>query len=471
MQKYIVSNRTDANCARFYGIMCAFYLANRLGVDFKFGWEQQVFGGFDSKTPMNDNIYKKFENQRIIGAKVDSSESIFDNVFLKNHFIDIKAQDEDEVWNHLKYPIPIKNFADFKIFFETTDFTYYDISHSGFFWFDEQEYKACFRNFFNIIKFAPNINMLIQKAKAISTKFQQGFVAVHIRTGDCIYGYSQWSQVISVMNQGMAIHYAMELIEELAKKQNIIVFSDDPDSVNLMLDRLQLNNVFSADKFRDFDKYSVSELLLFDLALMSSANQIYGTISNVSWVASLISTGEYNINVYNLITSKEQYQNIKEKVQKFEFNPYQQSFSYAHLFLFAEKLKRDIQEQRFFLEKAMECNQQNFRYKMYFSYYLAKYAKTQELEQYLNSIDFALFVQLLSLNFDKIDQGQILFLPYFYLADKKYPHIHQIFVTLQEIDKRKGCIWTQKIQKKAVRYFFRKMCCRITFLKKYIIHL
>lgn len=465
MKKYIVSYRCDANGARLNNLIAAIFLAKKLDCHFLFEWESVARGGFTVEQLEQDKIHKKFKNQRMIGSQVDSKEDIFDQKFLDKHYIDIKTRDEKQVWNFDKYPICFENFDDFKDFFNKSDFLYYDVNilNNVNFLLNNQEYKSYFKQFFKLIKFSPNINILIKKARDVSSRLENNFVAIHLRAGDIIYGDSQWTHILSVMQQAGCVHFIMELIEDIAKRNNVIIFSDDPDTVNLMIKKLNLNNVFSADQFRDFKKLSISELFMFDIALMSSAIEVYGTISNVGWLGSLIASGKYNIYIYDIINSKQQYENIKIKVSNFEFNDYQQSFSYLRLFLLAEKLNVDkAQQKKYFLQKALSYNPHNFRCQIYYAYYLAKYDKTKALENYLTSVDLEVFIHFFTLNFQHTLEGKQIFQSFFYLANKKFPCIYKIFLALSKLDNK-------YFQKKSFHIFLRKMLCRITFFKKYII--
>ena len=270
----------------------------------------------------------------------------------------------------------------------------------------------------------------------------------------------------------------MHFIEKISPKYPIIVFADDVDTSNLMIKKLGLKNVFSADEFRDFDALSVGELLMFDLALMSKANEIYGSgYSSVSNLASLINCVAQNLKgIYDLANSKKDYLDIKEKIEKYEFNPYHQSFSYLHLFLLAEKLRLDTKEQRLYLQKAMNLCPKNLKYKIYYASYLARYNKTSDLEDFLASLkDFEGFLNLLALSFNQsYDKNPAfkatnkrLFVPYFFLANKKYPHIQRAYEKLKEVDYKNGGFLNLSFKRRFFRHFLKKICSLFTPLKKF----
>lgn len=467
MQKYIVSNRTDANCARFYNMTLAFYVARRFGVKFLFDWGKVDVG------VENDDVYKEYQGQRMIGCKVDAKECYFDKIFLEEHYIDLKAQDEDKVWNfHKPYPAPFKNLNDFKDFFQKSDYVYYDLSDANT--IDQYafiEFHPQCVWFFEWFKFSPKINTLIEKAKETALSFENRFVAFHLRCGE-LYPYSISNQYPHLNTYFSNIHFTIHFIEQISSKYNVIVFSDDVDTVNLMIEKLRgggINNVFSVDTLRKFDDYSVGELLMFDLALMSMAIEVYGSgNSSVSNLASLINSAATNLrSIYHLANSKEHYYSIKDKVKKYEFNPYHQSFSYLHLFLLAEKFKLDIKEQKKYLQKAIDLYPQNYKYKLYLAFYLARYEKTRNLENFLASIDFEYFVNLLALSLEKTQGSRRFYFPYFCLASDKYPHIKSAFIRLENVDKKNNGLYKRKIRK----IWFKKYCCAILpFLKRTIIH-
>lgn len=445
----------------------AFYVSKRFGVEFLFDWGQ-VDVGIE-----NDDVYKEWQGQRMLGCKVDTKECYFDEVFLKEHYIDLKAQDENKVWNfHKPYPAPFKNLNDFKDFFYKSDYVYYDLSDANTInsWaFTEFQPHTVW--FFEWFKFSPNINKLIDKAKEIALSFKNGFVAFHLRCGE-LYPYSISNQYPHLNTYFSNIHFILHFIEMVSLKYSVIVFSDDVDTVNLMIDKLGLKNVISADTLRKFDNYSVGELLMFDLALMSMAVEIYGSgNSSVSNLASLINSASLNLrSIYYLANSKEHYYSIKDKVKKYKFNPYHQSFSYLHLFLLAEKFKLDIKEQKQYLQKAMELYPQNYKYKLYFAFYLARYERTKNLEIFLASINFEFFVDLLALSLEKTRDIRRFYLPYFFLASHKYPLIKRAFTRLETIDQKNGSFCRQKICKHAIRAWFHKYCCHFNLFKKIIIH-
>ncbi|TQR53060.1 hypothetical protein [Campylobacter troglodytis] len=463
MQKYLVSNRTDANCARFYGIITVIYLSRKLGCDFKFIWEDEICAGFEGR-PMNDTIYKEFNGLKIIGAKVDSKETIFDKEFLSQHCIEAKRE-ESKVWTMSKHPLDLRDFESFKAFMMSSDFVYFDIN-CGDFIFNDEDDKEIFKDFFKLVKFCPKINKLISWAKGCASRFGK-FSALHLRAGDCIYGYNEFSHMLSVMWQATPLHFAMKLIEKLPKDQKLIIFSDDPSNAILMINYLNQANLISAESLRDFDKLSISELLIFDLTVMSCASEIYAATSNVSSLASLIARAEYNQNIYKIISAKKDYEGIKTLVEKYPFNLYHQSFSYAHLFLMAKGLRLKDEQKRF-IERASELNKDNYRYKIYLAYVLAKYHKTKELEAYLASLNFEKFLDLLCLNYDKIGEDKFTFFPYFYLANKKYPHIQRAFDKLSEFLVAKPSL-RKKLSKNKLRYSLKRLLCNCFFLKAYLI--
>lgn len=475
MTKYLISNRKDANCARFYNMCLVFYAANRVGANFGFSWQSVDVG------EENDEVYKDFNGQRMLGCKVDDKECYFDEDFLKTHYIDLKAQDESKIWDFSKpYPKPFKSLNDFKDFVRKSEYEFYDLSDANT--IDAEAFTGFHPHciwFYDFFKFAPKINALHQKANELAASFETGggFVAFHLRCGE-LYPYNAgfchpWKNYYF-----SNIHFLMHFIEKVALKHPIIVFADDVDTSNLMIKKLGLKNVFSVDEFRDFDTFSVGELLMFDLALMSKALEIYSSgSSSVSNLGSLINCAAANLkSIYNLANSKKDYLSIKEKLEKYEFNPYHQSFSYLHLFLLAEKLKIDIKEQRLYLQKAMNLCPKNLKYKLYFAAYLARYNKTQDLEDFLANLeDFEGFLSLLALSFNQsYDKNPAfkatnkrLFVPYFFLANKKYPHIQRAFERLKEVDEQNGGFLNLSFKRRFFRHFLKKLCSFFTPLKKF----
>ena len=170
MRKYLISNRKDANCARFYNMCLVFYAANRVGANFGFGWES-VDVGAD-----NDEVYKDFKGQRMLGCKVDDKECYFDEAFLKAHYVDLKAQDEGKIWDFSKpYSKPFKSLNDFKDFVRRSEYEFYDLSDANT--IDAEAFTGFHPHcifFYDFFKFSPNINALHQKANEVAASFETG---------------------------------------------------------------------------------------------------------------------------------------------------------------------------------------------------------------------------------------------------------------------------------------------------------
>lgn len=84
----------------------------------------------------------------------------------------------------------------------------------------------------------------------------------------------------------------------------MLLFSDDISSVEHLLKALNLTNVYLANDFRDFNTLSQTQMLLYDVSLMSFANKIYGTHSSVARLATCLNSKSKQIDPHSFFTKK-----------------------------------------------------------------------------------------------------------------------------------------------------------------------
>lgn len=245
--------------------------------------------------------------------------------------------------NNAKYYNNINSLKKFKELFEKENCNYFEVPFEiRYSWdIDEEDYLAQINQIWQNIGFHSKIKELIQKA-TLKAKELGDFCAIHIRNSDTVYSYTPFrKQNLLTTYHATPYELAYHIIKEEAKRQNVIIFTDDISSAEHLLKALNLTNVYLANDFRDFNTLSQTQMLLYDVSLMSFANKIYGTHSSVTRLAANINRRNILINPHNFFTKKQRYNIIKQNYSLLNLHPDQKAYSLFYLFVTGAGYRRN----------------------------------------------------------------------------------------------------------------------------------
>ncbi|MFG5125896.1 hypothetical protein O8I55_04970 [Campylobacter lari] len=380
MKKYILSNRTDANATRLLGMINAFYIAEKLNTNAFFTWNEKL-GVVNTNTLFG--VSKSFNNQKIIGVQLDSKEEIFNKDFLEKHCIDIK----DERY-FSEYNTPLSSFIEFKNIFLNENYKFFEIPfYMRYSWKDINldDYLNKANIIWNNIGFNDNVISIIKNAEE-KAKHLKDYIAIHIRNSDTVYSYAEFRKYNDLTTyHATPYELVLELIKE-NQDQNIVIFSDDVSSVEEMIKTLNMPNLLFANNFRDFEKLTPTQMLIYDVVLMSKSKKIYGTHSSVTRLASAISNHGSHINPYDLYNHKKRYEIIKNNINILNLHKDQKAFSLFHLYLSGIRSKIKLKILQSYLEEALKLDYDNDKYRIYIIDCLLKQGKAKEADEYIEKI-------------------------------------------------------------------------------------
>ncbi|BBB25102.1 hypothetical protein [Amphritea japonica] len=223
--------------------------------------------------------------------------------------------------------------------------------------FDENDAKRLTKCFYEL-PFKPELKNVILNAKRVG--IDDGFVGIHIRGGDIIYGDYRLSGRYA-NGRCLPINIVKRIIEEqVGLSKNVILFGQDGELLN------SLKNEFDVVLARDFYNNKMHGWdVLFDVVLMSRCFSVFAAgSSGVTKLAGAVGSVS--------VLTPEQYWGREKYINYFlcndldadiaGFDPFQKSFSLYHAYLLSRDF--DLLSALGFLIKAMACDSDNMLYKL-----------------------------------------------------------------------------------------------------------
>ncbi|MCV3375241.1 hypothetical protein [Campylobacter sp. IFREMER_LSEM_CL2151] len=429
MEKFIISNREDSNGTRFLGLISAFYVAKRNNIKPCFTWSESIEKLV--ATEMNLQVDKSFSNQKIISTNIDLKEDIFAQNFINAYCIEqSKINDIFSV-----YKESVNGLKHFEECIKKGDKTFYEAPFwMMYYWkdVDKEDYlKQAKYIWENEIVFTPKIFDIITSAKKQAEKIEN-YIALHIRNGDTVYSYANFRKYnLSTTYHATPYEIAIEIIQkELSLGNKIVVFTDDISSVEEILRIVKSKNIFFANDLRDFDSLTPTQMLIYDITLMSKADKIYGTYSAVTRLSSIIAGHGQHINPYELFSKKEFYNVMKKNFNLLKLHPDQKAFSLFHLYLSGLKNNEKFEILESYLKMALEFDNENDKYRIYIVDCLMKQGKIKAAEEYLQEIFKTRKKEFMSLLLPNKGESSFLklLINYHINNSPKYKHIYDIYL-------------------------------------------
>lgn len=353
MNKIIVANRFDGLGERFLAFMNAIYLSNLYHYNFKFIWNSM-----DESNP-DLNI------EGVIFPSVPPKEFLFSEKFISDYYCYDYNQTifDTSLWSYYKK----NSFEVINKFFQKNNILQCNLNTdmSNFFSdISKVEYRSNMASIWRNIGFSKEINSVIEYGNKIRDFLKQNYIAIHMRGGDILYR----TDVLYLCRfKALEICLSVDIIKR-NKGENIVLLGND-ENLNMKLKNIfaQLGyNIFTSnDLIKDCD-FDVTQKAIFDIILMSNSKKLYlSGSSGFSNLAYLIGNCD-KVCVYDIYSTHQKYSIIKNNLKVFDFNKYQKSFAYIHLYIYAKELKLSLSEQLFNLKEAMITRDDAFVFKLFY---------------------------------------------------------------------------------------------------------
>lgn len=353
MNKIIVANRFDGLGERFLAFMNAIYLSNLYNYNFKFIWNSM-----DESNP-DLNI------EGVIFPSVPPKEFLFSEKFISDYYCYDYNQTifDTSLWSYYKK----NSFEVINKFFQENNILQCNLNTdmSNFFSdISKVEYRSNMASIWRNIGFSKEINSVIEYGNKIRDFLKQNYIAIHMRGGDIFYR----TDVLYLCRfKALEICLSVDIIKR-NKGENIVLLGND-ENLNMKLKNIfaQLGyNIFTSnDLIKDCD-FDVTQKAIFDIILMSNSKKLYlSGSSGFSNLAYLIGNCD-KVCVYDIYSTHQKYSIIKNNLKVFDFDKYQKSFAYIHLYIYAKELKLSLSEQLFNLKEAMITRDDAFVFKLFY---------------------------------------------------------------------------------------------------------
>ena len=367
----VVAARNDGLGSRLMAMLNGLYFADKLGFNFAFVWEEKA-------TEWQAKQQKPCDAE-VLGRSIETKNDIFSREFIDKysanglvpigggvHLNASRSLSLDELRNPANFekiwgfyaPANLKN-----VFPECLS----------------KKLKKCW----NKIDFNKNIENLLIYAASEAKKLGN-FFAVHIRTGDIVFGDSRMYN-----EQNATKAFPVGLADKVIKKfkaegRNIIVFSDEISVARFLKNKHQIETVedFFPERF-----LNSTEKALFEMRFMSFASTIIASgISYFSLMARTLGDEIIFKSIYTVYSEKEQYQILKNYVGINDENVplLIRAFDCFHCYLLGLKIKTNDDLQPV-IEKALMLDIGNPKYIIYLIDILVKKGLADQAEFYLQN--------------------------------------------------------------------------------------
>ncbi|HDX3452110.1 TPA: hypothetical protein ROD35_001100 [Campylobacter coli] len=420
MDRMIIASRKDALGERMLAFLNAMYLSEKLGLKFYFLWD------VIQMTTMENDL--SFPN-------IECKEYFFKPEFIEKYFYykEVKYPSYSIWWSNPKMIIEnIKNnkycnSLDTSLFDFQGNFILHQVNGV-----DNLEYAKIIQKKWREIDFADHINNAIDCADRL--KLLGDYVVFHIRSADIVKQKNGIAMYLCY-SKGMTIFIIIRLILECLKKYKVIIIGDD-FSLNYEIQKYCTKATKKQDIYisEDFiiDKLDKTQRMFFDITLMANSKKLYlSGNSGFSNLAYLIGNCE-RICVYDLYSTEEKYNIIKNNLKIFNFDKYQKSFAFVHLYIYGKELKLPLSEQICNMQEAINIRDEAFVFKVFYIDLLLQDGQYDIAEKFISSIINTIDVFFENLLYNGWSGPQyflydFVFLNYLNIKDiERYPNLYCI---------------------------------------------
>ncbi|WP_417903844.1 hypothetical protein ACD571_05975 [Campylobacter sp. LH-2024] len=389
-KKMIISNRDDGFGERMCSLLNAMYISKILNLRFGFVWKKKV----------DSLLYEYTETDKYLCCNdcIDKNDIFHEDFIKKFHRDDISSSIRHSFFKIKGSSIQILKNKPYEYSFgwqscqEDLSLIFNDVK--------EQQYRKILRESWKEIQFSSRVNRVISYAENISREFKNGFIAIHIRSGDIVFefkGHSRW--LIFAAYKAVSFNLVASMIEFISNSQDIIIFSDDIESARIIKNHCSKKNIFLAQELLNDKTFSKDEIDIFEIVLMSKSLEIYHSgNSGFSRLAYFIGTSK-SICIYKYFSKIQQYNFILNNIKILDLSKKQKAYSYFMLFIFAREMRFSKERQLYFLEQGSkeDPNNQIFILSQIEIYFIMRnYKKIEHLIQsIINRGDLDSFLKML----------------------------------------------------------------------------
>lgn len=419
MNKIIVANRFDGLGERFLAFLNALYLSDLYNLHFKFIWNSM------------DETNLELNAEEVIFPSVPPKEFFFSKDFITNYYYQDYNQDtfDTYLWTYYKKSI----FKAIDIFFQKNNILQCNLNTDLSSYFSDiprVEYKNKMATIWKNIDFSKEIKNAIKHGYEVSNFLNQDYISIHIRGGDILYR----TDILYLCRfKALETCLSIEILKQ-NKNKNIILLGND-EKLNLTLKNIfkKLNyNIFISSDFIKDTQFDINQRAIFDITLMSNSKKLYlSGHSGFSNLAYLIGSCD-RICVYDLYSTQEKYNIIKNNLKKFDFDKYQKSFAYIHLYIYAKELKLSLSEQLLNLKEAMKIREDAVVFKVFYIDLLLQDGQYDIAENFIDTIIDKIDIFFENLLYNGWGGSEyfiydFVFANYLYIKNiEKYPHLYCI---------------------------------------------
>ncbi|MDR2341584.1 MAG: hypothetical protein LBD84_00890 [Campylobacteraceae bacterium] len=245
---------------------------------------------------------------------------------------------------------------------------------------DENRRKEYRNNILNGVEFSENIKFAQRLAKNVC--IPQNNTAIHIRSGDLVYGLFAENPIYTA-KKAICAPIVLNIVKELDKiNTKSILFGQEPETIR------KIANSFDAIDASSFlsEDFSKSQKAIFDVMLISRCDSIFSISSVFTTFARFFSNIKLK-SIFTLHTKKEYTDIILDEISMNSdfFNEYQKAYS---MFL-AYNYVYDIDEfnrLEYLISQAIKFNPSNLMYKFLQAITYYKYNEVTKAEHCLENL-------------------------------------------------------------------------------------
>ncbi|EPP8196163.1 discoidin domain-containing protein [Campylobacter lari] len=361
----IVATRVDLFGGRMIAILNAMYLSKKSGLKFSFVWNDRK------------------ETEQEIGI-IDSEENVFDKNYIEEYSYTSTIKCGYKTSKMTNYT-HLKNY----LFFEER--YGWLMNHNGLLNqniiedIDIKDYKNTIPLLWKEIGFSERYAHILQLADNI----QKQFIAIHIRSGNAIMDDLHRKIIFldGIITRVFPVEIAVDLIFSKINTQDIMLFSADFDAINKIKAYFNKQNfknkIYLPDDFLS-ETLNDHERVLFDVALMSKAKEIYTpNLSTYSLLAAMINQSNI-VKIDDIYTPQEQINVINKHFDLIcDIHPFQKSASWAYAYYMSSKTTISKEEKVIFLNKSLIYDIENSAYRINLLQILLDEKDHQAADEYL----------------------------------------------------------------------------------------
>lgn len=328
----ILSTRSDGFGCRMVSIINSIYLSKKTGFKFGFVWDELNNGEEHSVfVPKEDMVFddlfiKEYSYTRNLDLERFSFPKKYEFYSLK----DLVLHNYSRYWG--VYNSEVVNLRDFVEDIDSVDYA----NALNLIW-ERFGFKKCYKD-------------IIRKA-GYKSKYilNDNFISIHIRSGDIVFQptYRKFKLHPIVIRKATPYELALAVSIELLNQGNVVLFSDNTDIVNNIIDYIKKNYCFknkivSVDDLYDEKNANSFDRVIFEISLMSKSKGIYANVGGFVLLPSMIGN-VYFYDYLKLFDCKKQI-DIINSIKLDNVNTVQQSITYSYLFFLHIKAKSNLED-------------------------------------------------------------------------------------------------------------------------------